>query len=170
MWNRLKNHLIWTPEDFSFIRQSWTKIELADWNRPSGLLIPPERIKFLVSDQWRRGQLRSTSFWFKLRTSLLQIQKTFFSYFQTHFSLSIFTIHHLSHSSSSLISLYTHLLFIWSPDSESSRLGALGSTLRSKLLAGGIFGLPKSQSSNQAFSYLYVEGRDLLNLFVKLLF
>ena len=101
MWNRLKNHLIWTPEDFPFIRQSWTKTELADWNRPSGLVIPPERIDFYKIGQWRCGQPRTTPFSLKIRTQLCRKQNPIFPFIfllslslsKTHYSSSSYPLH-----------------------------------------------------------------------------
>ena len=144
MWFRLKNHLIWTPKDFPFIRQSCTKKPVADWNRPSGMRNPPERIHFSLSDQWWCGRLRSTPFWFKLRTAAAANAETVLLFFSSSsLSLSKVTIHLLLPLSTSLFPLSTHLLTIWTPDSDSPRRRALGSTLRSKLHRDWIFGLLK---------------------------
>ena len=96
---RLKNHLIWTPEDFPFARRSCTKKLETVLNRPGGLLIPPERIKFLMSDQWWRGRRRTTPLLYKLRTQQQQNQKTFFFFFSS-----------LSLSKPSAIHLLLHLI------------------------------------------------------------
>ena len=125
---RLKNHLIWTPEDFPIARQSLPKILLTDLNRPGGLPIPPERIEFSTVTSGRRGQPRTFPFCFNFGPVLHSLQNPFLSLSQTHFSLFSSTIHLLLHFSFSFSNLYIYLLTFWTPNSDSPRQGALGRT------------------------------------------
>ena len=128
-------------------------------NRPSGFIF--------------KKQMRDTCF--NLRDSLLAQKselsscriRTRFSFSFSFFSLSLslgFTIHCLLQTSTSLISLYTHLLSIWTPDSDSPRRRALGRTLRFKLRRGWFFGLLQNQTQNHLSSILYLEGSNPLTL------
>ena len=131
---------------------------------------PPERFNFPGSDSSRRGPLKFTHFCTKSRPLLQQTQHPIFSLSLTHFSLFFFTIHLLLHFSFSISHFNIHLLIFWTSDSDSLRQGALGRTPLLKLHQNQFLGLLQSQSSNHHFSYLYVKGRDLLNLVVKFIF
>ena len=82
MWNRLKNHLIWSSKDFPFTRQSRTKKPDSVWIRPSGLIFPsqdsvdvdsPEPLLFCSNPEPAAAECR----------------KRFFFFFSFFFSLSL---------------------------------------------------------------------------------
>ena len=152
MWFRLKNHQIWTPEDFPFIRQSFSKSGVAGTIRSDGRGHPPERFIFSESWQCRRGQPWFTPFCTKSEPLLQQLQNPNLSLSLTHFSLFFSTIHLLLHFSFSISHFNIHLLQDWTSDLDSSRLGALGRTTISKFHSGWFSCLLQSQSSNYTSS------------------
>ena len=119
---RLKNHLIWTPEDFPFTHQSWTKMLLTDLIRPSGF-------KIFADGSATRGEIKTAKILYKIRTQLCQIQNPFLPFIFLSF-LSLSLGFHYSLSSPTL-----HLSF---PPPHSSP---------HKLDPG--FGLPSPESSRK---------------------
>ena len=60
MWFRLKNHLIWTPEDFPFIRRRLQE-------KPETVLIRPSGFKIFAAGSWTRGEIGAVLILYKNR-------------------------------------------------------------------------------------------------------